>query len=317
MSGNPIYDYISSAAVSLTIAGNTGISPFLTLLLLGVIEVANPELLNMGATMEMILASWWSIGVLGLLAIGEMVGKCIPAVDEVIDSAEVFVVPALSILATMATMGMLPVPEGSQSDLGQGQTIDAIGMFENGGEGYRGLQEEFDQELDSNNFGEGFMNFTKISLVAIGIGLSLSIHLCKMLVRVSSLVCSGGCCQPCITIVEYVLVVFGVISAILAPAFAILACIVLLVAAGYVIHVKCCKENENDSDDEEKKGTTKDQKIDVESQSTTGQNWWATESVDQNPNPPAETFAVADLDLVDVPLPPPMITKSDVEAKIY
>jgi hypothetical protein len=315
MSGNPIYDYISSAAVSLTMAGNAGISPFLTLLLLGVIEMANPELLNMGETMEMLLASWWSIGILGLLAIGEMMGKCIPAVDEVIDSVEVFVVPVVSILATMATMGLLPMPEGSQLDAGQGQKIDAIGIFDSG-DGFRNLQEEIDPDLDPNYFGEGFMTFTKFCLVTIGIGLSLAIHFFKMLVRVSSLVCSGGCCQPCITIIEYVLVVFGVILAILAPAFAIVASIVLLVAAGYIIRVKCCKKKENSSETtsgKEDNNDTKDNKIDVENQSTPRAS--TAEFVNQNPNPPAEAFAVADL--VDVPLPPPMSPELDVEAKTY
>jgi hypothetical protein len=313
MSDNPIYDYISSAAVSLTMAGNTGISPFLTLLILGVIEMVNPELLNMGETMEILLASWWSVVILGVLAIVELVGKCIPAVDEVIDSAEVFVVPLISILATMATMGLLPVPEGSQLDAGQGQNIDAIGIFDSGGDGFRNLQEENDADLDQNNFGEGFMTFTKFSLVAIGMGLSLAIHFYKMLVRVSSLVCSGGCCQPCITIMEYVLVVFGVVLAILAPAFAIVACIALLVAAGYIIWVKCCQKKENDSETKSGEGDdsdTKDNKIDEENQSTSRAS--KSEFASQTPNPPADAFAVGDF--VDVPLPSPMSPKLDVAA---
>jgi len=314
MSENPIFDYISSAAVSLTMAGNTGISPFLTLFLLGFIEAANPELLNMGETMEFILASWWSIGILALLTVAELVGKCIPAIDELIDSAETFVIPAISILATMATMGMFPMPKGYQSDAGQGQTIDVIGIFggdgDGVGEGFRNLQEEFDEDVNSNAFSEGFMTFTKIGLVTVGIGLSLAIHFFKMLVRVSSLACTGGCCQPCITIVEYLVVVFGVVLAILAPAFAIITCIALLVAAGYIIRAKCFKKEENDSDkssgNEEKK-STEDKRIDVALASA--------EWVD-NPKPPAEAFGATDLE--DVPLPPknPSAPPS-VEAKTY
>jgi hypothetical protein len=312
MSGNPFYDYISSAAVSLTMAGNTGISPFLTLLLLGVIEMAKPELLNMGETMELLLASWWSIAILALLAIGEMVGKCIPAVDEVVDSAEVFVVPAFSILATMATMGLLPVPEGTQSDAGQGQSIDVIGMF-NGTDGYRNLKEDFGQDLATNDFGEGFMTFTMICLVGIGIGLSLAVHFFKMLVRTSSLVCSGGCCQPCITLIEYILVIVGVVSAVLAPAFAIVACVALLVAAGYIIHVMCRKKkerNSNTTSDSEKKKGRNDDEEDVENRITQRAT---TESVDQNRTPPTEAFAVVDLGDVS-----PMSPKQDtIEAKTY
>lgn len=314
MSGNPIYDYISSAAVSLTMAGNAGISPFLTLFMLGVIEMVKPELLNMGETMEQLLASWWSVAILGSLAIGEMVGKCIPAVDEVIDSAEVFVVPAISILATLATMGLLPGAEGTQSDVGQGQSIDAIGLFD-GADGYRNLQEELDQDLATNDFGEGFLTFTKICLVAFGIGLSLAVHFVKMLVRSSSLACTGGCCQPCITVIEYILVVVGIVLAVLAPAFAIVACVVFLVAAGYIIYVICRKKRKSNdntiSESKEEKGRNGNEE-DVENRiSKTA----TTESADQNAVPPVEAFVV--IDLGDVPSPPMSLKPDTIEAKTY
>ena len=60
-------DYLSSSAVSLTVAGNTGISPFLTLLLLGIVERADPELLNMDGFIEKILSGWIGISVLAVL----------------------------------------------------------------------------------------------------------------------------------------------------------------------------------------------------------------------------------------------------------
>ena len=60
-------DYLSSSAVSLTVAGNTGISPFLTLLLLGVVERADPDLLNMDGFIEKVLSSWIGISVLSVL----------------------------------------------------------------------------------------------------------------------------------------------------------------------------------------------------------------------------------------------------------
>merc|ERR1719463_582940 len=93
----------------------------------------NPELLNMGSTMEIVLASWWSIGILGVLTLVETIGKCIPAIDELIDSAEVFIVPVISVLASLATMGLLPVPGGSDADAGQGQSIDVLGLIGGGG----------------------------------------------------------------------------------------------------------------------------------------------------------------------------------------
>lgn len=314
MSGNPIYDYVTSTAVSLTMAGNTGISPFLTLFLLGVIEMVQPEWLNMGPTMELLLASWWSIAVLGTLAVAELVGKCIPAVDEVIDSAEVFVVPVISVLATMATMGLLPVSEGAHEDAGLGQNIDVIGLFDGNDAGVRYLEEvvPVDPDAASDAFGEGFLTFTKVVLVIAGVGLSLAIHFFKMIVRMSSLACSGGCCQPCITIVEYFLVIVGVILALLAPAFAVIASIAFLGFAAYVIWKKCSKKKSEDTEEEDAaRGNNgkigNNQNDDVEDQSPT---------VKDSPNPPAEAFAVID-GLVDVPLAPTAPKDWDVEAKVY
>ena len=262
MSGNPLYDYISSAAVSMTMAGNTGISPFLTLFLLGLIELIKPELLNMDPKLENILASGWSIVIFAALAIAELVAKCIPALDEIIDSAEVFVIPLISILSTMATMGLLPGADGGgpQEDAGQGVNIDAIGMFYRD-EDYRYLQED----IDENGFSEGFMNFTKFSLVIIGMGLALAMHILKMIIRVSSLVCSGGCCQPCITIMEYMTVVVGVVLAIMLPAFAIVACIVMVGISLYVIGLKCRKKKEeNESETKNKTETNNGGKMELE-----------------------------------------------------
>merc|ERR1712241_103992 len=225
--------------------------------------------------MEVALASWWSIGILGLLTLGETIGKCIPAIDELIDSAEVFVVPVISVLASLATMGLLP-SSGSNDDAGKGQPLDVMGLLGGSGGGdadsdilyggsdggdYRLLQGDYnttviDIDDDGNNgFGEGFITFTKLILVIVGIGLSLLIHFFKMLVRVSSLMCSGGCCQPCLTVAEFLLVIFGVLLAIVAPIFAIVACGALLIAAGYVIYVRCCKKDVNDENDDNKNTT--------------------------------------------------------------
>lgn len=313
MSGNPIYEYISAAAVSLTTAGSTGISPFLTLLILGVIEMIWPEVLNMGDTMEMLLSSWWSIAVLGVLAIVEMVGKCVPAVNEVIDSAEVFIVPVVSILSTLATLGMLPGSDDIQEDAGLGQTINVTDIFA-GGDGLRYLQEELDPDMDPNSFSEGFMTFTKVSLVVIGVGLALAVHLCKMLLRVSSLTCTGGCCHPFITVLENLAVLAGVSLAFLVPVFAIITCIMFLVAAGYVIRVKCCKKEkrkDGEGDNAEKNGT-KDNPTDLEKQSTPEAT---AEWLEASPKPPAEAFATVEFE--DVSLSSPTTQKPDVEAKVY
>ena len=273
---NAFFDYISSSAVSLVVSGNIGISPFMTLFVLGIVEIQNPELLHMGKSLEVALASWWSIGILGMLTVGETIGKCIPAIDELIDSAETCIVPIISVVASLATLGifdsLLPDVDGDGDGGGRtgvsnhdgtiqgGEPLDVLEWLDlDGGDDnefdgvYRLLQEDVevsDGNDTMNDFGERFLTVTKIFLVIIGIGVSLLIHMLKMLVRVSSLVCTGGCCQPCVTIIEIMLVVFGILLSIAAPIFAIGACCMVLIGAGYVLYKRCCiKKDDTNTDD--------------------------------------------------------------------
>merc|ERR1711865_1154053 len=114
-------------------------------------------------------------------------------------------------------------------------------------------------------------------------------------------------------LMECILVIVGVVSAVLAPAFAIVACIALLVAAGYIIRVMCRKKkeiNSNTTSDSEKKKGRNDDEEDAENRISQRAT---TESVDQNKIPPMEAFAVVDLVRVS-----PMSPKSDtIEAKTY
>mmetsp|Transcript_10375 Transcript_10375/g.30332 ORF Transcript_10375/g.30332 Transcript_10375/m.30332 type:complete len:296 (-) Transcript_10375:141-1028(-) len=261
---NPFMDYLTSSALSLTMAGNTGISPFLTLFILGVVEKYDPELLNMGEMMEVVLSSWVSLVVLGVLALGEEIAKCIPAIDELIDSAEVFIVPVISVVASLATMGLMPDADQSRPD--GGVHIDVVDLIGDEDNGLRSLQVETD---DSNDFGEGIATFGKVCLVIFGMFLALSIHLFKMAVRTSSLLGSGGCCQPCITITENVAVIFGVIIAIVSPIFAVLACIAFFAALAYMIRLKCCKKDDGKEEGGAKDGTASSNKTDVEDQKAT------------------------------------------------
>lgn len=300
---NPFYDYITSSAISLTMAGNTGISPFLTLLLLGLVEIAKPELLNMGPAMETLLTSWWSIAILGILSLGEIIGKCIPALDEAIDSAEVFIVPVISVLASIATLGLLPGSDNTTPD------FDVAGLIEGSG-GYRLLQ---DDETTAT-FGEGFITFTKVCLVVGGVVLALSIHFFKMIVRISSIGCTAGCCQPCITITEIVLVVVGVILAIVVPLFAVFTALFLLIAAGYAIRSKCCKR-QKDCEDELRDGNT-DTKDDLEKQ----QQQQERPSTQPTPSAPTDESkattgveTVHEAEFINVPLD----RKPDLEATTY
>jgi Domain of unknown function (DUF4126) len=142
----------------------------------------------------------------------EFLGKCIPVVDEIVDSIEIFVVPILSILGSMGTLGLL--------DLAQEST------------GGRRL-----------NVGDSMLIFLKVVLVVVGVVLALAIHLFKMLIRMIGLTCCAGCCQPCITIVEVTCVVAGVLVSIFIQEIAIAICVILFVAAGYAIKRKFVDKN--------------------------------------------------------------------------
>ena len=88
-----ILNAISSTAFSLTLSGNSGISPFLTMLLIGITQKISPESFNMSETMEKIMSSWGGLTVWSIMTVLEFVGKCVPVIDQMVDSVEVFIVP--------------------------------------------------------------------------------------------------------------------------------------------------------------------------------------------------------------------------------
>jgi hypothetical protein len=153
----PFMDWLTTTALSFTISGNTGVSPFMSLFLVGIIEKTNPELLQMDGTIEWILSSWLSIVIWGILMVAEIVGKCIPVVDEIIDSAMVFVVPLVSTLASLSTFGLFTA-------VNNGESIED--------EGRRAL-----------SIASGILTFLQICIVGIGIILALCMHGMKMLLR--------------------------------------------------------------------------------------------------------------------------------------
>ena len=88
-------DILSSTAFSLTLSGNSGISPFLTMLLIGIVEKISPNQFQMNETMERIMSSWPSLCLWSILTILEYVGKCVPVLDQIMDGVEAFIVPVL------------------------------------------------------------------------------------------------------------------------------------------------------------------------------------------------------------------------------
>jgi hypothetical protein len=151
------FDWLSTTALSIIFSGNTGVSPFMSLFLIGLLEKTNPDLLQMDGTIEWILSSWFTIVIWAMLMVLEFVGKCIPVVDEVIDSAMTFVVPIFSIMGSLATFGL----------------FNAVNNGEN-------LEDEGRRRL---TIASAALTFLQIVLIGVGIVLALCMHGIKMLVR--------------------------------------------------------------------------------------------------------------------------------------
>lgn len=198
-------DLISATALSFTVSGNTGIAPFLTLFLAGAIERANPDILNMGETMESILSSWFSLSILGILTILESIGHCVPVVDELMDSAVTFVIPIMSILGSLSTFGVLATAE------------EETDFDENG------------RQLFLGTVASGFFITFQIIVVIVGVALALSMHLFKMLVRLAG----EGWFTQLLTVAEITYVVTTILLAVYIRPFAIVTGGFILMSSGY------------------------------------------------------------------------------------
>jgi len=155
-----LLDWMSTTALSFIISGNTGVSPFMSLFLVGILAKTNPDLLQMDGTIQWILSSWFSIVIWGILMVLEFVGKCIPVVDEIIDSAMTFVVPIFSILGSMSTFGLFTAVNNGES-----------------------LEDWNDQGHRTLSIASSALLFLQFLIVGIGIILALCMHGIKMLVR--------------------------------------------------------------------------------------------------------------------------------------
>lgn len=160
------------------------------------------------------MASWPAIVIFGLLTIAECVGKCVPVVDAVIDSAMTFVVPIFSILGSMASFGLFTV----SSDDDSSNPPDSA-LFDD--------EQGVRRRLDDGGGTGGFLIFLQVMLCLFGIGLALIVHLFKLLLRLMG----EGCCTCCITVMEYSWILFSVTLCIFIVPIAI-GCAILLMVAG-------------------------------------------------------------------------------------
>mmetsp|Transcript_18487 Transcript_18487/g.29001 ORF Transcript_18487/g.29001 Transcript_18487/m.29001 type:complete len:304 (-) Transcript_18487:211-1122(-) len=212
-----VIQYVSTSALSLTLSGNTGVAPFLTLFLVGIIEKSEPTLLHMDGWIEKVIASWPGLVMFGGLAILEFVGKCVPVVDEIIDSAMTFVVPMFSVIGSLASHGLFTAPAPPINEAGEPE-VDIDG---------RRLEGEVDNSNGSKS--NVFLTLLQVLLSTVGVFLALLVHLCTMLL----LLMGEGCCTPCITTAEIIWVMCSVTICIFVVPIAIGAAMLLCIAAGF------------------------------------------------------------------------------------
>ncbi|KAL7536790.1 hypothetical protein ACHAXR_011394 [Thalassiosira sp. AJA248-18] len=204
---------VANTAFSLTLSGNSGISPFLTMFLIGMAGKIRPEYLNLDETMEKIMTSWPSLCFWSIMTILESVGKCVPVLDQIMDSAEAFIVPILDMMCTFSAFG-------SFESNGDGTNNNGTNEQDVTGDGYN---EQY------NNKRDGVNAFLRVILVFFGIILALSIHFFKMLIRLFG----EGCLTQCITVLEATTVCISVLVSIFVRQFAIFVATCMLLAAGY------------------------------------------------------------------------------------
>eukprot|EP00541_Cyclophora_tenuis_P004667 CAMPEP_0116562002 /NCGR_PEP_ID=MMETSP0397-20121206/11908_1 /TAXON_ID=216820 /ORGANISM="Cyclophora tenuis, Strain ECT3854" /LENGTH=275 /DNA_ID=CAMNT_0004088231 /DNA_START=188 /DNA_END=1015 /DNA_ORIENTATION=+ len=237
---------LASSAVSFTMAGNTGILPFLSLLVIGIVERQDPTILNMERWIEQLLASWWGISFFGLMTILEFISMCIPVVDEVVDSIMTFIIPLMSILASMSTFGIYTLPGGAiaaptpaanvtgaralfDTTTSSSSTADMMTMTMT----MTMMDDETAGHRELNNIVHHLTTGFKIFVVAMGILLALSLHVFKMLIRLIG----EGWLTYCLTIIETTWCVTTILIALFIRPIAIAIAVAMIVAAVYgIIH---------------------------------------------------------------------------------
>jgi hypothetical protein len=202
------FDWLSATAVAFTVSGNTGVAPFLTLLMVGLIAKVNPELLNMGGSVGTFLNSWPSLVALGSFTVLEFVGKCIPVVDEVVDSVMTFILPVMSSLGSLSTFGLFHMESTGGSESSSDQSNRELGVV------------------------SGALVFFQIFIVLFGIVLAFSIHGLKMLLRIIGV----GWLTNCLTVLETMWIITSITMALFIRPIAII--IAAFICCGALFSIK-------------------------------------------------------------------------------
>ena len=236
--GTSITDLVSNAAITTTIAGNIGVDPFLTVLLVGLIDKfsSSDTAQLVPNDLQAYISSSGAISFWSIVSVLEMIGKCIPVLDEIIDSVEVFVVPAMSILGTLSTFGLY------EDDWLNDTLLE-------GEDGDRRLDESSEDE--ENGISTSTIRVMQVFVVMLGVGLALSIHLLKILIRLIG----QGWLTQLLTVLEIAFCVTTVTISVFVKQFALFMAISFLILMVYSLSKrwKKCKEvKENDEENEKR-----------------------------------------------------------------
>lgn len=172
---------VTASATAFVVSGNSGVSPMLTMFAVGVIENVNPDLLNMNGALDALLASPWALAFTGALTVAELVGKCVPVLDEVIDAAMTFMIPVVSVVGTLSTFGLWDLPSSQEMD----------GDYDEAAE--QGADQDGDEQRRRLSVASGMLWIFKSFLLFAGVGLALSMHAVKMLIRLFGEGWATGC----------------------------------------------------------------------------------------------------------------------------
>ena len=167
---------------------------------------------------EALISSWASTAIFAALSILELVGKCVPCVDDIIDSAMTFVVPVLSIFGSLAPFGSFTATSRN------GDNIDNATSTASTEDVPTGIDDGSGRRLSEVS---GGLIFWQVVLRLIGICLALLVHIFKLLLRVMG----EGCCTCCITSAEYTWIAGSVTLTIFIVPIAIATAILLFIAA--------------------------------------------------------------------------------------
>jgi len=183
------FDDIITMCVSLSLAGSCGMAPFLSILVIGILQKTFPSLLDMHDSIRLLLSSTVSLLFLGIMAILQVLASCKAAtrMSHIFNSTNVVIVPIMSICATLSTLGMF---EYNKSNFEEDDSRERRLTYT------LTLSTQF---------------IFQTILITLGIFLSISIHMFRMLIRNVVLESSSKFVltfiETCICIISVVLVV--------------------------------------------------------------------------------------------------------------